>query len=453
VASVLILVLALVVLTGTIIDQAPASVLADHAAYDRWLVTARGKYGSWTDLLDQLQLFGVFHSLLFRGLLALLALSIVVCTMSRWRSVWTTAFHTRTRVNESFLLHARFHARLDVAAEAEESAERIRLALSHAGYRVRIEDGAESVAVFADKNRLSRFGTFFTHLGLVLILGGAIAGGVWGFKDPQFVVAEGSTRELGLGTGIAVRLDRSVDEYYADGRPRTLRSDITLIDGGSVVKQGAVEVNAPLRYKGVAFHESFYGQAAVLKVQDASGQVLFNEGVPLALRTSDGQRPTGSFELPGRGLIVYVVGPIMGAPDSLIRAGEVRLDIYQDYVRVARPRNLAQGVPAQVQGLTFTFEREGRFAGLNVVKDPGTNIIWAAGALMVVGMVMLFYFPPRRLWALCTRRPDGGTGIVLGMPAQRDVSLAGEFEKLHAKVSRAVGAESHDAREDGGDDV
>ena len=157
--------------------------------------------------------------------------------------------------------------------------------------------------------------------------------------------------------------------------------------------------------------------------------------------------------MPDRGLIVYVAGPIMGAPDSLIRAGEVRLDIYQDYIRVARPQNIEQGVPAQLLGLTFTFEREGRFAGLSVVKDPGTNIIWAAGALMVAGMVMLFYLPPRRLWALCTRRPDGGTEILLGMPAQRDVSLAREFEKLQANVSKAVGAESHETREQGGDDV
>jgi cytochrome c biogenesis protein len=314
--------------------------------------------------------------------------------------------------------------------------------LSRAGYRVRTDVDGDSVALRADKHSLSRFGTFFSHLGLVLILAGAVAGGLWGFKDPQFVVAEGSTRDLGLGTGISVRLDHTDDEYYANGQPKQLRSDLTLFEGGNAVKQGTIDVNAPLRYKGIAFHESSYGLAAMVRVQDGNGRVLFDQGVPLDLRSADGARPVGTFELPGEGLLVHITAPIMGAPDTFIHPGEVRVDLYQDYVRVEQPRNLSQGLPTQIQNLTFTFEREGRFAALNVVKDPGTRIIWVAGGLMVFGMVLLFYLPPRRLWVLSTSRPDGDTEVVLGMPAQRDISLASEFQKLDERVTKALDARS-----------
>ncbi len=436
----LILLLAAIVLIGTVISQAPPSVIADDAAYGRWLERARASYGGWTDTLDRLQLFNVFHSVIFRALLALLVSSILACTMSRWRGIWNTVFHTRVRMSDDFLLHARFHARMEAAATAPETAERLRHSFSRAGYGVRTDGEDDSVALFADKNRLSRFGTFFTHLGIVLILAGAIVGGVWGFEDPQFNVAEGSTRDLGLGTGISLQLDHFGADYYQDGRPKDYSSDVTVFDGGKQVKQGTIRVNSPMRYNGVAFHQSSFGQAAVMRIQDASGKVLFAGGIPLALQTSDGLRPVGTLDLPDQGVSVFVTGARSGLPDPAIRAGEVRIELYQDYVRAGRPENLALGAPKELGGLTFTFERETWFTGLKVVKDPGTTIIWVASAFMFAGLIMLFYLPRRRLWALCKGRPDGTTEVLVAMPAQRDARLDGEFASLRDGAERALAA-------------
>jgi len=451
-AMALILGIALVVLVGTVVDQVPTVMRADPAAYARWLELERGKYGSWTELLQRLDLFNVFHSTLFRGLIALLAVSIMVCTMRRWRSVWALTFHTRIRMTETFLRHARFHDAMDASMPVAEAAEQVRRSLSRARYRVRTEADGESVAVFAEKNRFSRFGTFFTHLGLILVLVGAIAGGVWGFKDPQFVVAEGSTKDVGQGTNLAVRLDRFTADYYPDGRPKAYLSDMTVLKDGKVVKQGTVGVNSPLHYGGIAFHESYYGPAAVLKVQDSTGQVIFEGGVALNMKTQDGLRPEGSFELPEQNLSVYVIGPMTDQADSLVPPGEVRLDFYQNYVRVARPGNIVQGRPTPVGDMTFTFVREGAYTGMQVVKDPGVNLIWVAGGLMIVGMVMLFSLPPRRLWALCRAKADGSTEVLLGMQGQRDISLAGEFGKLRGRVAKALGREAGERVDEEGDE-
>jgi cytochrome c biogenesis protein len=441
-AMALILAVAATVLTGTLIDQEPPTVLSDPVAHQRWLDNASQTYGGATGLLDQLQLFNVFHSLFFRGLMVLLASSILVCTSRRWRPIWNIAFHVRVQVSESFLSHARFNARVDSALPPASAAERIRHTLSRSHYAVRSEAADAGVMLIGDKHRLSRFGTFFTHLSLILILAGAIAGGVWGFKDPSFVVAEGATRDLGLGTGLSVRLDRSVNDYYADGRPKSLESDVTLFENGKAVKQGAILVNSPLRYNGIAFHESYFGQSAVMRVQDSTGAEIFKGAVPLDLKNNGDPRPVGRFELSDYGISVLLVGSTTGVPDSLVPAGDIRVDVYQDSVRVMRPVNLSQGTATElVGGLIFTFERESLFAGLQVVKDPGTIVIWIAGSLMVLGMVMLFYLPPRRLWVLCKEQPDGTTGVLIGMPGQRDVSLAGEFERLTEKVTKDLGAE------------
>jgi len=453
-AMALILAIALVVLVGTVVDQVPTVMRADPTAYARWLDVERTKYGSWMSLLQRLDLFNVFHSMLFRGLVAVLAVSIIVCTMRRWNAIWAQTFHTRVRMTESFLTHARFHDQMDAAMPAGEAADRMRRSLSRARYRVRTEADGDSVAVFAEKNRFSRFGTFATHLGLILILVGAIAGGVWGFKDPQFVVAEGSTRDVGQGTGLSVRLDRFSADYYPDGRPKAYLSDMTVLKDGKVVKQGTVGVNSPMHYGGIAFHESYYGPAAVLHVQDSTGKVIYDGGVALTMKTPDGLRPEGSFELPDQNLLVFVIGPMNGQADSLVPPGEVRLDFYQNYVRVARPGNIVQGQATPIGDMTFTFVREGAFTGMQVVKDPGVNIIWLAGGLMIVGMVMLFYMPPRRLWALCKTKPDGSTEVLIGMQGQRDISLAGEFGKLRKRVAKGLGIEAGEtANEEGDEDV
>jgi len=56
----------------------------------------------------------------------------------------------------------------------------------------------------------------------------------------------------------------------------------------------------------------------------------------------------------------------------------------------------------------------------------------------VAGLVVLFYVPRRRIWALCVERSDGGSEVLVGMPAQRDLSLTEEFDRLKARLARAL---------------
>jgi len=116
----------------------------------------------------------------------------------------------------------------------------------------------------------------------------------------------------------------------------------------------------------------------------------------------------------------------------------MRIELYRQESRVGAPQNLAQGTPADLGGLSFTFERESRFTGMQVVKDPGVNIIWAASVVMILGMVALFYFRPARMWALCVTGADGTTRVHLAIPSQRDFSLESEFAKLRGKLTKAL---------------
>src|SRR5918912_4419857 len=76
--------IAVVCFIGIYFVQAPGEVLGDSAAYSAWLEqNAFPSYGAMTPIYDWLQFFTIFSSWYFLLLLALLSLSIVVCTLNR----------------------------------------------------------------------------------------------------------------------------------------------------------------------------------------------------------------------------------------------------------------------------------------------------------------------------------------------------------------------------------
>ena len=439
-ALVLILAITAAVFAGTMLDQVAPSVRSDPAMYAQWLTRAEGRYGVFpTKVLEFFELFNVFHTLWFRLLIGLLTVNIIVCTLNRWKGIWRTVFPPRIRMTDAFFQHARFNAKYVMDERAEAAAATVKKGLKHARYRVSTEGEAGSVALYADRNRFSRFGTFISHLSLVLILAGTVVGGIWGRSDPEFIVPEGITRDVGLGTDLSVRLEHFTDEYYVEGPPKDFRSDLVILKNGEEVKRGTVRVNSPLGYGGMKFHQSFFGQTAVMTVKTKDGTSLYDGPVPLAWQTREGNRPVGSFTLGTENLEVWVIGPRSGESDPLVPAGEMRIEVYESSSGALRTAtNLSQGTEQVVSGLNFTFGREGRFTGLSVVKDPGVNIIWVASALMIIGLVMLFYMPHRRLWASCKEMPDGKTEVRLAMTGQRDSQISAEFERVRQRVGKEL---------------
>lgn len=440
VAVILILLIAAASLAGTLLMQAPAGVSPGTPEYEAWLTGVRTRYGGWTDILSTLQLLNVFRVWWFKGLLGWLAISTVVCSINRWPGISRQVFSPRVRRPDSFFERARVRAALSSPVDLTATAQLFRRAARARGYRVVAEEGQGAVHLYADKHRLARLGTYLTHTSLVLFLVGAVASGALGFSNTGFVVPEGTTREVGAGTGLSVQAVSFADEYYPEGPPKDYRSELILYRDGVEVKRGTIRVNEPMKYRGVRFFQSFYGPAAYLQITDAAGNVVFDDGVALAWKAR-GERPAGSFplSLPGRELTVYVVGPAAGQADPLVRPGEMHLEVYQGTggAPVAIDR-IAQGETRELAGLKITFVRERQFTGLQVSKDPGAPLIWFAGVMLVVGLVTTLGVRHRQVWAVARATPDGATRLLLATAGRRDAGFADEFEALVTRVHAAV---------------
>lgn len=436
-ALILILVITAAVFVGTLIDQAPGGM--DPSDTASWLARAQVKYGAYTGLMNTLQLFIIYSSLWFKLLLAALMMNIIVCTMNRWHGVWTMVSKPRIKLNESYFRRAGKRASYTGASVTlADGVAKVREVLAARRYRVLSEtDAAGATYLYADRNRYGKLGTFLNHLSFIVLLAGVIMGSVLGFRQQGFTVPEGSTRDVGFGTNLSVACEAFADEYYPDGPPKDYRSDLILYKNGIEVARKTIRVNEPLQYDGINFYQSFFGPAAIIQVKDKTGNQIFQDGVALAF-TSGGatQRSLGNFDLPEQGLMVYVVAPKSGSRDPQIAAGDVRVEVYKQGSQTPLYIDtLSLGKGKVIGDLEYTFVRERQFTGLQVSKDPGTMLIWIASTLMVIGLVMVFYFPHRRLWALVQRTAEGKTEILLGATAGRDQTFSREFDELAEQMS------------------
>ncbi|HEX2035924.1 MAG TPA: cytochrome c biogenesis protein ResB [Chloroflexota bacterium] len=434
------------VLIGTLIMQAPADVLRSQETFEAWLARPLNRYGQpWHSLFAALDFYRVFSAAWWRGLMAVLVLAVVVCTVNRMPGIVASVRRPAVKVPARLFDRAPLRAEFEYSGVSAEQAQ-LQVAKVCASRRYRVlptQEGPVS-SVFADKNRFGKLGTFLNHIGIITILGAAVLGNVLGWRENAFMVPEGSSRTLGRDTGIVVRNDGFTDEYYPSGTPKDYRTDLVLLQDGQEVVRKTIRVNDPLDYNGIRFHQAFFGPAVVMRVTDAEGRVAFEDGVALGYQF-DGTgitRHGGFFILGNRRMAVYVLVPAaQRGPDPEIPAGSVRLEIFEP--RQTRPsaiETLPQGTPQEILGYTFEFVRERQFSGLQVVHNPAINLIWLACGMMLVGALAVFNFPLRRVWAraepLGADRP--GVRLRLAAVGNRDVLFTREFEALALAIDRQI---------------
>jgi cytochrome c biogenesis protein len=423
----LILLIGVLTFLGTAISQVPPPMRHDPLLVERWLTAMGARYGLATPVLQATGMFDMFNSTAYRLLLGLITVQVCVCTLNRFPAIWRNVTSIPFQRRVSYFQHAEQHARAEVAADPEQALAALRAAWSRLGYRVVTAEGR---AVYADRYRWLRLATFVNHLGLIMILAGGATTGLFGERNDGFVVPAGGTRALGLGTDYRVELDSFTDEYYLHGGAKDYRSEVIVYQRDREVQRATVRVNEPLMIGPVKLHQAYFGSAIVMQVRKG-GQVIFQDSVPLAYTALPyGFRPVGFFRLPSEGISVDLVAP-ENAGDEAVRAGQVGLFAFP-LGADAGAEPLFGGLLTQRQsqswnGLEFTFQRESQFSGFQAVRDPGAPIFFVAAGLMLAGILIVFYFPHRKLWALVEPRPDGGSQVWLAGVCPRNPNFPDEF--------------------------
>ena len=289
----LILAAALFSAVGVVIPQVPPQLADIPEQVELHIEAQRPTWGWFTDVLADFPWFyetngGVFN--LYKqpywyAVVALVALAISVCTVSRAPSIWRTVRRPPKRVNPAYFDRARHRAsaELDVGEDIATASERLTGRLRAARYRVEevsADDG--ELMLFADRYGWAQLATFATHLALLLLLGATLVTKFAG-EEYQFWVAEGESHIL-FPPGddraqVQIIVEDAVARFADDGQALDFRSHVRVAEGGEEVRSGEVTVNGPLHAAGYRVHQAAYWEhGAELRVFDhSSSQLLYAE--------------------------------------------------------------------------------------------------------------------------------------------------------------------------------
>ncbi|MFH1485856.1 MAG: cytochrome c biogenesis protein ResB, partial [Chloroflexota bacterium] len=364
-----------------------------------------------------------FHSIWFTETGIFLVLNITICSINRWPGVWASVSGS-TPIKHRDWFHAggsnSARTRFPEAGLTETEASVIGL-LERRGYRTQTARSSDAVYLTGTRNRFSPLGTYLGHLSLILFIVGFLVTSFFGFRDPSFIVAEGTEEKVGHGTSLSLHLESFSDEYWPDGTPKDYRSEVVLYSDGEEVDRGTIRVNDALHYQGIRFHQSFFGPAAVIRVETLDGQSVQKRTVALSgrLQSHPFQRPTGSFPLASKNLAVRLIGPATNLRDPSIADDELGLELYeQDTMVPVGWDKVKKGTPVQLGDLQFAYLQDVTYSGFQVSRDPGNMLIWIASALFLGGVGMVFYLPRRLLWALIQQVERGSQVSIRWAPAR-----------------------------------
>jgi len=407
----LLLTLAITSIVGTIIEQ--------QQDPEKYLM----EYGQTTyKILKFLGFTDVYHSWWYISLLTLLAINLIVCSVKRLPKIWKVAMEPRKTFPAGQEKTLRISTSITLNASLKEVKEKLIEALRLKRYKVEVaKEDEEEVHIFADKNVYARFGVYIVHFGVLIVLLGGLITAIFGYRG-YMNLAEGTVSNLVSffsGPNIVelpfhIRCNKFTIDFYPSGMPKAYISDLSVIENGKEVYRKEIRVNDPLKYKGIYFYQASYGQGeAFLKIKDKSGERVVGVafGQPIKLGPETYLR------------IVSLDGQRMEIGIEFIQNGRLEEGVIKPFVFYEVP-----GTDKMIAMVDF---KPVFYTGLQVAKDPGTWIVWVGSTVMIVGLIIAFFIPHRRVWARLERKGEDKVKLYMGgISSKGSEGLAQELEEV-----------------------
>ena len=388
-----------------------------------------------------LQLGDVYHSWWYVGLVGLLTLNLVGCTVRRLRLL-SAGLSRKGRLLEPAQI-----SRLDACRAFTRTGalniieKKVTSILTREGYELWSEVENDKVRIGAKKGRFHVLGSFITHVSLVVIVIGVLYGGMGGYKG-TIDAPVGTNFSLSQVPGLedrnqddncSIRVDDFRVERYPDGSPSGYYSRLTVLENNQPAKTAIVGVNSPLVYQGVKVYQARYGQAVEIKVHQPDGETSLSGVV------TEGD----VFPVVGTDLSVLVYR-CLHASDSPAAVTAVSSEAYSSQVMYAIVRDnqyigmgnakIGQSIPLE-KGKTLEFTRLVPYTGLEIKKDPGVPVVWTGAMLMLLGMGMMLVLQPRKIWVMVEQKGALVTVTMGGTAHKNRLAFTEHFNRLADEIS------------------
>ena len=298
-AVTLLVMLAIASVIGTVVKQGEA--FPDYVI----------KFGPfWAEVFDKLGIFNIYSTAWFVTVILFLILSTSVCVVRHLPVFIRDMKSFGESLSRTALAHQPHHA--EIRCEDEGIIERTAAHLNAQGFQVRQKQREDGVLLAAMKGRWNRLGYFLTHIGIIVILAGAVVDSNLILKyrvltgkavpetrnvnldevNPKAIlppdnisfrgsvtIPEGKKADFvflpydrgyfvqKLPFTLAVK-DFRID-YYDTGMPKSFNTDLVLIDKQTGEKiEKTISVNHPLIYGNIAIYQSSFSDGgSLLKIK------------------------------------------------------------------------------------------------------------------------------------------------------------------------------------------
>lgn len=398
--------IALTSILGTIIKQnAPAEEYLSNYS----LTTLK--------IIDFFQLYDIFHAPWFMGAIALFALNLIVCTLTRFFRKKKAVYPYIPDENTLSSMELHFSLKKDI----EENA----ISFVRKRFGKKIYEGEDGL-IF-EKGSFSKYGVPLIHISILFVLTGSLIGLLWGYRGfvvlhkgdikEKFVLRGGETKEVPFG--FAIRCKDFNISFHPDGSPKDYVTTLEVIEGGRTVLEKEIRVNNPLNFRGLHLYQSSYGALPVF--------TFMVEGSEVVLKEHEEYETEGFIMVPVRfEETIHNFGP--GVQVAFLEDGEPKTTWFLRDIPKMRERDLGG------KKVILSDIRQHLWTGLEVTYDPGIIFVWMGFAMLLSGLYINFFVISGRIYI--RRLPD--SLIFAGVSSKHKERFRLEFEKIKRGLNDTV---------------
>ncbi|WP_456432039.1 cytochrome c biogenesis protein ResB [Thermosulfuriphilus sp.] len=415
----LLITLAATSIIGTIIPQGKSPEFYFH------------EYGpALGKLIKFLHLYDTYHSWWFLTLLGLFCINLIICSLDRLP--YTLELVRRSGIFPPDRLRKQPFSR-EIKPRNEEALSRIEALVNQTfGPKAVVAEMEGGKLFYLEKGRWTRFGVYFVHLSILIIVIGALIGGFFGFQA-YLNLFEGETSDTvysrsngkPIPLGFEIRCDKFTVTFYDTGAPKEFRSDVTILNGGKEVLKKGIRVNDPLTFQGITFYQASYQSVAEIVVKVKWGEEERTFRIP-----SMGQAQWSEKKL--RLGIMRFLPEVHGRPAAQVWMMVEGMNPIAFWL-IQGMENPIKTPKGEIK-LTMISADTKYMTGLQVKKDPGVWIVWAGCILMILGIFTVFFFSHQKMWVYVGKEGGKPVVIVAGSANKNRLGLERRLERLVAQL-------------------
>lgn len=392
------------------------------------------EYGTLGQLYYVLGFHQLYSSWWYILIIGMLGTSLLIASIDRFFPLYRSLKNQRVVRHDSFMQRQRVYG-ITKWKEEEVDLEQLKQKLKERHYRIREENGS----ILAEKGRFARWGPYVNHVGLIIVLIGALLRSVPGmYVDKVVWLRDGEMKEI-PGTNGEYYLknnqfvfevydkENKEDQAFVEAIDKTgviaknYQSNVTLYkqDGDVLpgetpqlekVKDVEIKVNEPLKYDHYALYQVDYKLDELSEMSFHLINKKSEESFGMITIDLNDPQPTYSLK---KGYSVELMDYFPdfefkenGEPTTKTRIPNNPAFIFKMYtpdkpegeVSFVAIRETIEPLGENVYKMTFAGVETRNATALTVRKDLTLGVLIAGGIIFMIGVVQGAYWNHRRIW-------------------------------------------------------